>query len=581
MAKIWHHLQLPHVRQNPFSIRPLSSSDTDLFVGRHDLLSTLKQFILRKSSRWILLTGPYGSGRSSLVRCIEPVVSLSAYIDHLNAANPGQSLLQSIFSQFFEADPPPTRRELSEALVNASYRSDRAPLIVLDLQSGDSSSLHVALRDTSGILERSQALIILICDQRQRQQLPQELLQPFEEITLSRFGPEEVIQLVSTRLETVGFPNHNIGTDAANEILEATDGYPRSILQLLRNFVDDQYLGTGHDMSYVPQSSEFDARPEPRDEPDLLHKVMNQSTDEMNLVETMESEGDEHDELDSEIIDASAPWYERDSKFDLFDKNEFDLNLDHLNHVRMEDEPLRETPSVGSFAHEIQERPRVFSGPFKSLRSRNISAMDEQKHLDSEQTILESDEEFELTISSPLPFDSEGTLLDEEGQLNEDMLLDEVTEFHSSDEYQQDTTPLQQTNQMDMLIQLLSNLMPTEHSKSNELPRNVIEMLTRHHMPRLGRRHEYPLNGMALQRLSATEVYVVSIASKRMFSPSDDEMLEHLNIKRSRLSQIASSLLKAGILTSRMVGRSSMYTLTNAARAQLLIWSDAQGGVAE
>jgi len=76
-------------------------------------------------------------------------------------------------------------------------------------------------------------------------------------------------------------------------------------------------------------------------------------------------------------------------------------------------------------------------------------------------------------------------------------------------------------------------------------------------------------------------VYVVSIASKRMFSPSDDEMLEHLNIKRSRLSQIASSLLKAGILTSRMVGRSSMYTLTNAARAQLLIWSDAQGGVAE
>ncbi len=581
MAKIWHHLQLPQVRQNPFSIRPLSSSDTDLFVGRHDLLSTLKQFILRKSSRWILLTGPYGSGRSSLVRCIEPVVSLSAYIDHLNAANPGQSLLQSIYSQFFEADPPPSRRELSEALVNASYRSDRAPLIALDLQSGDSSSLHVALRDTSGILERSQALIILICDQRQRQQLPQELLQPFEEITLSRFGPKEVIQLVSTRLETVGFPNHNISIDAANEILEATDGYPRSILQLLRNFVDDQFLGTGHDVSYVPQRSEFDARPESRDEPDMLHKVMHQSRDEINSLEAMETEGDEHDELGSEIIDASAPWYERDSQFDVFDKNEFDLNLDHLNHVRMEDEPLRETPSVGSFAHEIQERPRVFSGPFKSLRSRNISAMDEQKHLDSEQTILDSDEEFELTISSPLTFDSEGKLLDEEGQLNEDRLLDEVTEFHSSVEYQQNTNSLQQSNQMDILIQMLSNLMPTEQSKSNELPQKVIEMLTRHHMPRLGLRHEYPLNGMALQKLSATEVYVVSIASKRMFSPSDDEMLEHLNIKRSRLSQIASSLLKAGILTSRMVGRSSMYTLTNAARAQLLIWSDAQGGVAE
>jgi len=113
------------------------------------------------------------------------------------------------------------------------------------------------------------------------------------------------------------------------------------------------------------------------------------------------------------------------------------------------------------------------------------------------------------------------------------------------------------------------------------LPAHVIEMLSRHHMPKLGHRNEYPLNGMALQRLSSTEIYVVTIASKRMFSPSDEEMLRHLNIRRSRLSQIANSLLKAGILTSRMVGRKSMYTLTNNARAQLVVWSNAEGGAAE
>ena len=580
MAKIWHHLNLPQVRQNPFSIRPLSSADSDLFVGRFDLLSTLKQFILRKSSRWILLTGPYGSGRSSLVRCLEPVVSLSAYIDHLNAANPGQSLLQSIYSQFFQADPPQTRRELSEALVNASYRSDRAPLIVLDLQSGDSSSLHVALRDTSGMLERSQALIILICDQRQRQQLPQELLQPFEEITLSRFGTEEVIQLVSTRLETVGFPNHNIGVDAANEILEATDGYPRSILQLLRNFVDDQYLGTGHEVSYVQQSSEFDARPEPRDEPDMLHKFMHQSNHGIEHSTSIESDNGEQDELQSDIIDASTPWYERDSQFPVVDKIDFDLNLDDLNHDRMEDEPLRESPSVGSFAHEIQEPPRTFSGPFKSLRSRNISAMDEAKHLDSEETILESDEEFELSISTQHTLDGNETALGHEVHFDEEILLDEVSDVHTLHPHVIPNDSFEK-NQMELIIQMLSKLLPSENSKSNELPQKVIDMLTRHNMPRLGRRHEYPLNGVALQKLSGPEVYVVSIASKRMFSPSDEEMLEHLNIKRSRLSQISSSLLKAGILTSRMVGRSSMYTLTNAARAQLLIWSESQGGILE
>jgi len=81
--------------------------------------------------------------------------------------------------------------------------------------------------------------------------------------------------------------------------------------------------------------------------------------------------------------------------------------------------------------------------------------------------------------------------------------------------------------------------------------------------------------------LSSTEIYVVTIASKRMFSPSDEEMLRHLNIRRSRLSQISNSLLKAGILTSRMVGRKSMYTLTNNARAQLVVWSNAKGGAEE
>jgi len=94
MAKVWRHLQLPHVHQNPFSIRPLSAEDSNLFVGRQEMLSMFKQFILRKSSRQILLVGPYGSGRSSLVQCLEPIVSLSAYIDHLNVTHPGHSLSQ-------------------------------------------------------------------------------------------------------------------------------------------------------------------------------------------------------------------------------------------------------------------------------------------------------------------------------------------------------------------------------------------------------------------------------------------------------------------------------------------------------
>ena len=582
MARVWRHLQLPHVHQNPFSIRPLSAEDSNLFVGRQDLLSLFKQFILRKSSRQILLVGPYGSGRSSLVQCLEPIVSLSAYIDHLNAMHPGHSLLQSVYSQFFESEPPQARSEVTSALVNASFTSDRAPLIVLDFQSSDTSTLHVALRDAFGVLERTQALVIMICDQRQRQLLPVELAQPFEEFTMPRFNQNDVIQLVATRLESIGYPHFELSVEAANEVLEVTDGYPRSILQLLRNHVDDQHRESGHEMSYKPIHSEFDAKPELRNEPDMLHKFMGHGQEEVEEQRTESVEMLSERKPDN-IIDASVPWHERDSLLSSHDNQFFDLDLDELKQDIEHDEPLLASPSVGSFAHEVPEDPpRVFTGSFKSLRSRNISALEEEKNVTNEERILESDEEFELTTSIFEPsqiedhvqntFEFQGD--DTESNLDDDHVIQQV-----EPQFGQPSNP--QSTEISTLIGLLQGLIQSNQENDAVLPAHVIEMLSRHHMPKLGHRNEYPLNGMALQRLSSTEIYVVTIASKRMFSPSDEEMLRHLNIRRSRLSQISNSLLKAGILTSRMVGRKSMYTLTNNARAQLVVWSNAKGGAAE
>jgi len=582
MAKVWRHLQLPHVHQNPFSIRPLSAEDSNLFVGRQDMLSMFKQFILRKSSRQILLVGPYGSGRSSLVQCLEPIVTLSAYIDHLNVTHPGHSLLQSVFSQFFESEPPQTRSEVTSALVNASFSSDRAPLIVLDFQSGDTSTLHVALRDTLGVLERTQALVIMICDQRQRQLLPVELAQPFEEFTMPRFTQNDVIQLVATRLESVGHPHFELSIDAANEVLEVTDGYPRSILQLLRNHVDEQHRESGREMAYKPIQSEFDARPELRNEPDMLHKfrgTFQEEIEEMHIEEVESS----NEPVPDNIIDASMPWHERDSFIGPQDNQLFDLDLEELKQDIEDDEPLLASPAVGSFAHEIpDDPPRVFTGAFKSLRSRNISALEEEKNVTNEERVLESDEEFVLTTSISAPLqneDDEQNIFDHQGMENEFNIQDD--DVFDQVEPQSVQPSIEHSNEISTLIGLLQGLIQTNQEKDAVLPAHVIEMLSRHHMPKLGHRNEYPLNGMALQRLSSTEIYVVTIASKRMFSPSDEEMLRHLNIRRSRLSQIANSLLKAGILTSRMVGRKSMYTLTNNARAQLVVWSNAEGGAAE
>ncbi len=58
-------------------------------------------------------------------------------------------------------------------------------------------------------------------------------------------------------------------------------------------------------------------------------------------------------------------------------------------------------------------------------------------------------------------------------------------------------------------------------------------------------------------------------------------MLSHLSIKRSRLSQINNRLLKHGILQARQSGRSRQYSLTQAARAQLVAWGGLAGGDAQ
>ena len=72
---------------------------------------------------------------------------------------------------------------------------------------------------------------------------------------------------------------------------------------------------------------------------------------------------------------------------------------------------------------------------------------------------------------------------------------------------------------------------------------------------------------------------VLAVAQQRKFSPSDKELLADLRVKRSRLSQICSRLLKGGVLNARTSGRQRFYTMTPTARAQLEAWG-VQGGEA-
>ncbi|MEC7412305.1 MAG: hypothetical protein VYE08_06695, partial [Candidatus Thermoplasmatota archaeon] len=61
----------PAVDRNPFGRKPLEANDFDLLVGRDDVLDELRWYLTKGTdARMLLLTGPSGSGRTSLMRVL-------------------------------------------------------------------------------------------------------------------------------------------------------------------------------------------------------------------------------------------------------------------------------------------------------------------------------------------------------------------------------------------------------------------------------------------------------------------------------------------------------------------------------
>ena len=126
----------------------------------------------------------------------------------------------------------------------------------------------------------------------------------------------------------------------------------------------------------------------------------------------------------------------------------------------------------------------------------------------------------------------------------------------------------------DLLSLLHPETTPSDHHEG------LLRFLQQRVKERQGPRETHALNKHVLGNLNASESYVVSVAHERDFSPSDAPVLNHLCIKRARLSQISNRLLKNGVLQVRQVGRTRKYSLTQAARAQLVAWGALQEGEA-
>ena len=629
MVEKTHAFGLPVLSENPFNIRPLESGEVGKLIGREELFQQLQTYLHLRSARRIMLTGPLGSGRTSLVRCLKPYAGAYASIDYLPAHAPAQSLLEMCYAQMIGGQPPSSRGELVNQLVNEMYAySNKLPMVVIDVPASDLSVLEVALRDAHSSLERLNALIILVCDIRERHQLPATVIESFDRYQLMPFSANDVFALVQQRLASVGVMNSEFTMQDATAILEQCDGYPASVITLLRNAVDSIRMGQEH--GAIDAFIDTSAKIMPRNDEDTLHALMGvedeaspSSPAHLDTGAQMEAPSKTAED-DTHLIDASVPWDQRAEstlKTPIEDEEEhgislpaslFDLDIDALDDAQSNDEPLQPTPfnqPIIDASDETAPKSTVVTGMFGKIAQRgwNTKSQGEREEaagqpIQHELVDISGSSELwvdgaslaNMRAEEEIPEEESAALIHDEiglPELEESLAVQPPEPRHQIDEVpvnmeaEDDTsaeassrTELSVMDAMEVLGEALRLLQGTPRTSNAN---TLVEFFERRRVERMGPRESHPLDKHLLGSLNSTDAYVVSIANQRQYSPSDATMLDHLSIKRSRLSQISNRLLKHGILQARQSGRTRKYSLTQAARAQLVAWGGLHGGDAQ
>ena len=617
MRIIGKEMNLPPLDANPFSTLALESSDSNLLVGRQHMLTVLSQYIQFRSPRRILLVGEHGSGRTSLLRCASKIAPISVHIDHISPMDAGLNLLKEIYSRFVNSNIPERRNELITKILQASQNYDKAlPLIVIDASTVDISALNVALRDTLPTLERIEAVIVVVLETKDKTMLHESILQKLDQMRpLENLTLEEIQLLVERRIEQSTSQSFSFAQEDAQHLLEKTSGLPSDVIRVMRDAIDNAKMSQ---YTYVePEYTSDTPVSEPQFNPSLFDSAPHSSfeslfTEPEGAMDAVESAEAEEPDKDSEALIMEQDAQIMESLADV--NNLFDLNLEQLTEDQDNQEELKKLQTVEEIKDgydaapaiakpEVAERPPLDGltpAGMTGLFSRSRSFLDMEHEIPPEGNIVEQQNGVELWEDPSLQQaksdeeqisveDSAFMLHDEVGFMEEEMDLEPELE-QSIPHFDAPLPELElelDVNEVPAANGLLSELagmvpvmkalqlaiMAPGENGSAVQRRKLVEALEAFQRKPSGSKQEYALNATILSALTSHEIAVISIAHYRKYSPSDEELLEQLRIKRARLSQISNRLLKAGILSVRTIGRNRYYELTQAARAQLIAWN--------
>ena len=486
--------------------------------------------------------------------------------------------------------------------------------------------LSQALRSASATLNRVRCVLVVVIEAMQKAQFPEQLLHIFDsDFYLEPLTINEVQALVESRITSVSNEPFTLSFEDARYLREKSHGNPGALIRILRNAVDasrnpGSLAGIDEILSLPtpPMLGQVDTPMPLQDEfpsPPLYERVLNEQHEPEGLQELAMPSG-EHSlpsELplespeESEYIDASTPWTERQTLRNQEDDVKiienvlgFELNLEQLDEEKSSDAdlpelPYKALPQTPEFAAAAEASPpTIVNGPFSGLvgRLRDTKASPgSEEQAGTELWLTEGNGALPELAPDPIevnPDDSAELIHDEVGMYvpevaaSEDQVLE--SDFIDTLALVEDAPPNTPSGESDGLAAALEAIVRAMSGSSSDSAgtgsqRAFIDALAKLQHTSTKEHEEYHLDRLLLSNLNANEMAVLAVAEQRKFSPSDQALLADLGVKRSRLSQICSRLLKGGVLNARTSGRQRFYTMTSTARAQLAAWG-VQGGEA-
>ena len=627
-------LDLPPMRSNPFSSRPIESYDWRILAGRGKLVAKLVRHLKFNSPRLVLLKGERGSGRTSLIHALASQAgrfdsfSIFPHDDH------SRRILEETYTSIVGFEIPSHYGQLVSQLVEElNANTGTLPLVSYDFPGASGADLVSVFSRLTPVLQRLRALVVISVTPSQLAAFPDELKEAFDEIEeLQPLSGDGIEELVRRRIDTVSRKPWTIPPSLVTSLHEKTGGHIGRVVRYLRDIID---VERGEKQLDQPLENIRSVM--------WLHR-------ETSGVEVDEDEDEDEDDNDGESDEGAEevtieqaiagisgvllrdndpsrnPSTVSDSEIDSQAETSEDKSTAVKSRINGILEDGEEAASTFSFAIDrigtdsqgedmyLESDSPSLSGIFGGLAKRNRVAKNIVPRYDPELNPL-PDHAFDTKLPTLSTDGAELWLENTDGDVDLSALPSNPDEPQtiSPQHPAASTPPLPQS-----IHSLSHNTLPGQENlelanhhpldnhnaqypeqhqtgrgfeeetiQSTQIEESLAAVGDQHsiatRLSSLNRRtptnpHEsVALNIAHLRALSVHESQVIAKATGGEFSPSDADLLIRLNIGRSRMSQICNALYRSGIMRVRKVGRSRMFSLTNDAKVQLQVWGILEG----